>query len=323
MKLRSNAHRLSELIAGERIDVVHAYSGPAAYSARNALGETAAWLVTSYLGEPPTRLDLASLYQASLARGHRTLADSEYAAELIVQRHGVDPDHVIAIPRSIDTARFDPTAMSAERLAVLRHGWGIRPGWRIVLVPGRLLPDKGQMTVVDAVRVLINGGMVGVAFVIAGANGGDADYAKEIARRIAAQGIGGAVRLVGHCSDMSAAYAIADLVVVPALRATTFSETAAEAHAMAKPVIASAVGALPEIVLAPPRVDEDTRTGWLTPPDDPIGLARALAAALAADPWVRRAMATRARSLAEQRFSPARVAAATLEVYGGLLEGGR
>ena len=323
MKLRSNAHQLSELIAGERIDVVHAYSGPAAYSARNALGETAAWLVTSYLGQPPARIEIASLYQASLARGHCTLADSEYAADLIVQRHGVDPDHVIAIPRSIDTARFDPTAMSAERLAVLRHGWGIRPGWRIVLVPGRLLPSKGQMTVVDAVRVLINGGMVGVAFVIAGANGGDAEYAKEIARRIAAQGIGGAVRLVGHCSDMSAAYAIADLVVVPSLAPTTFSETAAEAHAMAKPVIASAVGALPEIVLAPPQVDEDTRTGWLTPPDDPIGLARAIAAALGADPAVRRAMATRARRFAEHRFSPARVATTTLEVYAGLLEGGR
>jgi glycosyltransferase involved in cell wall biosynthesis len=320
VKLRGNAHRLTEVIAGERIDVVHAYSGPAAYSARTAIGEAAAWLVTSYLGAPPARLELASLYQASLARGHRILADSEFAADLIVQRHGADPDRVLAIPRSIDTARFDPTAMSAERLAVLRHGWGIRPGWRVILVPGRLLPAKGQMTVIDAVRILINGGMFGVAFVIAGANGSDSEYAKEIARRIAAQGIGGVARMVGHCSDMSAAYAIADLVLLPSLVPTTFSEIAAEAHAMAKPVIASAIGALPEMVLAPPRVEEDLRTGWLTPPGDPIEFARAIASALAVDPVARHAMATRARRFAEHRFSPARVAAATLEVYAGLLE---
>jgi glycosyltransferase involved in cell wall biosynthesis len=323
LKLRSNAHRLSELIAGERVDVVHAYSGPAAYSARNAIGETAAWLVTSYLGAPPAGLDLGSLYQGSLVRGHRTLADSDYAADLIVQRYGIDPSHVIAIPRSIDTARFDPTAVSAERLAVLRHGWGIRPGWRVVLVPGRLLPAKGQMNVVDAVRILINGGMLGIAFVVAGANGGDGDYAKEIARRIAAQGIGGVVRLVGHCSDMAAAYAIADLVIVPSIAPTTFSEIAAEALAMAKPVIASAIGVLPELVIAPPRAEEEARTGWLAPPGDPIALARAIAAALATDPAVRRVIAARARRFAEQRFAPQRVAAATLEVYAGLLEGAR
>jgi glycosyltransferase involved in cell wall biosynthesis len=120
---------------------------------------------------------------------------------------------------------------------------------------------------------------------------------------------------------MSAAYAIADLVVLPSVVPTTFSEIAAEAHAMAKPVIASATGALPEMVLAPPAVEEDLRTGWLTPPGDPIELARALAAALAVDPVVRHAMANRARRFAEHRFSPARVAAATLEVYAGLLQG--
>ena len=323
VKLRSNAHRLTELIAGERVDVVHAYSGPGAWSARKAIGEAAAWLVTSYLGAPTGRIDLASFYQAALTRGHRTITDSAYAADLIVERHGIDPEHLIAIPRSVDTARFDPTAVSVERLAVLRHGWGIRPGWRVVLVPGRLLPAKGQMTVVDAVRILINGGMHGVAFVIAGAPGSDGDYLKAIAQRIAAQGIGGVVRMVGPCADMAAAYAIADLVIVPSVAPTTFSEIAAEAHAMAKPVIASAIGALPEIVLAPPRVEEDIRTGWLTPPGDTIELARAVAAALAVDPAERRIIAARARRFAENRFSPARVAAATLEVYAGLLEGGR
>jgi glycosyltransferase involved in cell wall biosynthesis len=321
VKLRGNARALSELITGERVDIVHAYSAPAAWSARAAIQETGAWLVTSYSGAPAARTELASLYQGALARGHRIITDSEYAADLVIKRHGVPAERIETIPRSIDTARFDPTAMSAERIAVLRHGWGIRPGWRVVLVPGRLVAERGQMNVVDAVRLLVNGGMRGVAFVIAGSNRSDADYASAIAQRIEAQGLGGLVRRVGHCSDMPAAYAIADLVIVPPIEPSTFDQMAAEAHAMARPVVASSIGALPEIVLAPPRVADAARTGWLTPPDDPIALARAIAAALAVDRQARQAVGARARRYAELKFSPARIAAATLAVYTALLEG--
>jgi glycosyltransferase involved in cell wall biosynthesis len=91
---------------------------------------------------------------------------------------------------------------------------------------------------------------------------------------------------------------------------------------MAKPVIASAVGVLPEIVLGPPRVDDDARTGWLVEPSDPVVLARALAAAFALDPAILDDMGSRARQLAEATFSPTRVGAATLAVYASLLENG-
>jgi glycosyltransferase involved in cell wall biosynthesis len=323
IKLRANARRLSELIAGERVDVVHAYSGPAAWSARNAIHETGAWLVTSYAGAPIGRTDFAALYQGALARGNRIIAESEYAADLIIQRHEVPPERIVALPRSVDTARFDPSAVSAERIQVLRHGWGIRPGWRMILVPGRLVLTQGQMTLVDAVRILVNGGMRGVAFIIAGDGHPDNEFAQALAQRIEAQGIGGLVRRVGHCSDMPAAYAIADLVIVPTVEPTTSNPIAAEAQAMARPVIASSIGVLPEIVRAPPHVDEDDRTGWLVNPSDPIALARAIAAALALEAPVRQAIGARARRHAEARFSPARSAATTLGVYTALLEGER
>jgi glycosyltransferase involved in cell wall biosynthesis len=321
-RLRSNAHALTELIGGERIDIVHAYCGPAAWSARAAMRETGAWLVTSYAGAPAARRDLASLYQSSLARGHRVIAESDYAADLILKRHDVSADHVVAIPRSIDTARFDPSAVSPERIAVLRHSWGIRPGWRVILVPGRISPANGQMGVVDAVRILINGGMRGVVFVIAGESD-DAEYAQAMTDRIQAQGIGPLVRRIGHCADMPAAYAIADFVVMAAVEPTTFDLVAAESQAMGRPIIASAIGAFPEIVLAPPRVVAAERTGWLVAPSDPIALARSIAAALALDAGARHMIGSHARRHAGLRFSPARVAAAVLGLYTSLLEGER
>jgi glycosyltransferase involved in cell wall biosynthesis len=179
------------------------------------------------------------------------------------------------------------------------------------------------MTIVDAVRILLNGGMRGVAFVLAEPSADDGEYARAIAERVEAQGIAGLVRRIGHCPDMPAAYAIADLVVVPAIEPSTFCPTAVEAHAMARPVIASSIGSLPEIVLAPPRVEDTVRTGWLTDPDDPIALARVLSAALAVDARARQAIGARARHYAETRLSAARIAAATLGVYADLLEGER
>src|SRR5205085_291249 len=166
---------------------------------------------------------------------------------------------------------------------ILRQAWHIRPGVRAVLVPGRLAPGKGQMTLVDAARILVNGGMRGVAFVLAATNGGDAEYGRAVAERLDAQGLAGLFRRVGHCSDMPAAYGGADLVVVPGTESTTYSRVAIEAAAMQKPVVASAVGVLNEIVQAPPHADEEARTGWLVSPSDPVELARAVAAVLGLD----------------------------------------
>jgi glycosyltransferase involved in cell wall biosynthesis len=96
---------------------------------------------------------------------------------------------------------------------------------------------------------------------------------------------------------------------------------AAEAMAMERPVIAPAMGALAEIVLAPPQVAEQSRLGWLTEPDDPVALARTLAAAEAMGDVDLRAMGARGRQFALATFSPAHVAARTLAVYSTLFEG--
>jgi glycosyltransferase involved in cell wall biosynthesis len=321
LTLRSNARKFSELIASERIDVVHAYSGETAWSARAAIRRSGAWLVTTYAGTPVAPFQPGWYRQGALARGHRVIVESGYAADLVVKRHGIPAERVVAIPRSIDTVRFEPAAVSAERIAVLRHGWRIGAGTGVILVPGHLAEGKGQMTVVDAARILVNGGLRGIVFIIAGDADQDPEYAVELGRRIRAQGLGGIVRRIGHCPDMPAAYALADMVIIPAIEPRTFNLAAAEAHAMARPIIASAVGALPEIVPAPPHVSEQDRLGWLVPPADPVELARAVATLIGLSSAVRQALRTRARRFAETLFAPMRVAGATLGVYSSLLEG--
>jgi glycosyltransferase involved in cell wall biosynthesis len=120
---------------------------------------------------------------------------------------------------------------------------------------------------------------------------------------------------------MAGAYLASDFVAMPQIEPPAFALAAAEAMAMGRPVIASNIGAIPEIVLAPPHVQEAERTGWLAEPEDPVGFARAIAAALAAEAWTYNAIGTHARHLAAKFFTPVRTATATLALYASLFEG--
>jgi glycosyltransferase involved in cell wall biosynthesis len=106
---------------------------------------------------------------------------------------------------------------------------------------------------------------------------------------------------------------------VTAIEPPLLGSVVAQAQAMARPVVTSDVGMLPEHVLVPPRMPEELRTGWVVEPDDPTGLARTLKLALALDPTDYQAMSARARAFAEYMFSPQSAAAATRAVYMSLL----
>jgi glycosyltransferase involved in cell wall biosynthesis len=108
-------------------------------------------------------------------------------------------------------------------------------------------------------------------------------------------------------------------VVVPALEPPLSCRAAAAAQAMGRPLVASAVGMLPECVLAPPRMREELRTGWLVRPGDVGELARAVASALALGATSYEALSARARQFAEFMFSPQSVAQAIRGVYTSLL----
>jgi glycosyltransferase involved in cell wall biosynthesis len=316
---RANVGTLHNLITSERIELVHAHGKEAASTVEAALHGRKVGFVTTYIGSPPA--PSWRKHQAdAMAHGQIVIAASEFAADLIAKRHAIRGDRIVVIPRSIDTAWFDPAIIRQDRIAALRHAWRIGRGERIVLAPGRLVSTEGQINLVDAARILVNGGLRRTVFVIASERVEDEDYGEMIDRRIAAQGLGPIFRRVGHCADMPGAYSAADLVVLPVERAKTFSVIAAEAQAMGRPVIASEVGAMPEVVLAPPHVSVANRTGWLVRPRDPMHCARALAAALALDTESWRTMGARARQVAETRYAPAQVTAATLAAYGALID---
>jgi glycosyltransferase involved in cell wall biosynthesis len=321
LKRRRALQALRELLSVERVELVHAHGTETTRLAVAGTRGASIPLVASCYGLPARRSS-PSFRAHPLSRADAVLAPSKFSADLIVRNYGVAAERIGVVPPALDNAWFDPGAASANRVEALRHEWQVRPEERVVLAAGPLGLGSGHLTLVDAVRLLVNGGLRDTVFVVGAAGSEDDAYAHALDARIVAQGLLGTVRRVGQCSDMPAAYAAADLVVGARERTTAFEEDAAQAQAMARPVIASNIGALPEIVLSPPRVPPEDRTGWLARPRDPLDLAHALAAALTVEPESWHALANRARQFAERRFSERRVTDATLAVYGALLEAG-
>jgi glycosyltransferase involved in cell wall biosynthesis len=158
------------------------------------------------------------------------------------------------------------------------------------LVVSRLAPEKGVDVAIDACRI------AGVPLVVAG-DGPELARLRERAR-------GAQVRFVGRMdgAELGRLRAGAALALVPSRSAETFGLAAAEAMAAGVPVLASRVGALPELV------DAD----GLVRPGDPQALADAIGRR-----WGDAAVAARGRRRVERLCSPPTVADALARIYDG------
>jgi glycosyltransferase involved in cell wall biosynthesis len=277
------------------------------------------FLVTSFADRLPAHSWGSARFRRSLARGDRVIAPSGYVARAMIECYRLPAERITVIPRAIDTNAFDPATISADRITSLRRAWGVAAGTRVVLVPGRLAPWNGQLSMIDAARFLARGDDRNIVFIFAGDEHSEPRYARALRRQTRLQAIDSLCRFVGHCSDMPAAFALADVVVVPALEPPLSGRTVAEAQASGRPVVTTSVGMLPENVLAPPRMRDELRTGWLVQPGNAREIARAVGAALALDITAYGALAARARQFAVFAFSAQSVADAIRGVYTSLL----
>jgi glycosyltransferase involved in cell wall biosynthesis len=225
------------------------------------------------------------------------------------------------IHRGVDFHAFDPARIEAGRVAALRAHWGVTESTRVVLQMARLTAWKGQSVLIQAAARLKAAKLLGGAVVVlAGdAQGRDA-YAQALRAQVADAELGSSVRFVGHVEDAAAAFLAAHVTVLASIEPEAFGRAAIEAAAMGCPVIATAIGAPPETVLAPPAVAEGTATGWLVPPNDATSLSERLALALALPAEERRAMGGRGRAHVLAHFTVEAMQRQTLAVYDRLLE---
>ncbi|MBR0642426.1 glycosyltransferase family 4 protein [Plastoroseomonas hellenica] len=308
LALWRNAARLAALVRAEGVAILHARSRGPAWSALLAARRTGARFVTTYHGTYNEGFPGKRAYNVVMAKGDRVIAISRFIAALIAERHGTPAERIRVIPRGVDPRRFDPALMAPERIAELRAAWDLPEGRPVVLLPGRITRWKGQGVLVEAMAAVPGDAMA----LLVGNQGGKRGFATELEARIAALGLGGRVRLVGHAEDMAAVLLLADVVVHASTDAEAFGRTVIEAQAMARPVIASDLGGPRETV-------EEGVTGWRVPPGDAVALAAALTRVLAMPASERAAIGAAARQAVLTHYTTRAMQDATIAVYRELL----
>jgi glycosyltransferase involved in cell wall biosynthesis len=244
-----------------------------------------------YVGRPAKRW--------TIPRADRLIVSSRGEGEMLARRYGVRPERLALVLTPIDTAAFRPL----ERAAACRAA-GLDPGRRHLLFVGRLDDDVKRVSALVRAFAGLAAEHPDADLVI----GGDGPDGEDL-RRLAAELAPGRVRFLGWVTGPEALaplYNAAECLVLPS-RSEGFPTVVGEAMACGTPVLASRVGGVPELVV-------EGETGWLIPPGDDAALAAALSRVLAR-PKEAAALRPRVRAMAEERVSPAAVAAALRECF--------
>jgi glycosyltransferase involved in cell wall biosynthesis len=215
------------------------------------------------------------------------------AAQLpfLVDGLGVPPRKIRVVPNGIDLSGFTPRPGGA-RDAALAGELGVGPEAPVVGVVARFRPEKDHATFLRAAR-LVADRRPDVRFLLVG----DGPLRADLERLAARLGVAGQVRFAGKRSDVPRVLGLVDVSVLSSAN-DCFPYAVLESMAMAVPVVATAVGAVPEIV-------DDGVTGHVVPPGDPAALARQMLALLD-DPASARAMGRAGRLRVERRFTAER-----------------
>jgi glycosyltransferase involved in cell wall biosynthesis len=189
---------------------------------------------------------------------------------------------------------------------VARNALGIHDDRAVVAVVAHLHPTKGQHIAIEAwqrlkaprpLLILAGGDLYGDA---------SRNYRGSLRASISRMELEEDVVLMGLVPDMAALYAACDLLIQPALYPEGFGRSTAEAQAAGVPVVATSIGATPELI-------EDGQSGLLVRPGDASALAAAVSRVMS-DPI----LSSRLRAggiAASERYRPETHAGAIESVY--------
>jgi glycosyltransferase involved in cell wall biosynthesis len=298
----ANGRRIAEIARVEKVDLLHAQSRAPAWSCLLAGRLAAVPYVATCDNLYREQNPLKRLYNSAMVRGTRVIALGDSLGEMIAVRYGTPREKITVVDRGVDLAKFEPAAVSRARIETLARSWGIAPGDRVVLLPGRLTRRKGAGVLIAAAQRLSEAGLKQFVCVLAGEEQPGTRYAAELWDGVHQSALSGCVRIVGHCADMPAAYALADIAVSTVLPPGGPQRAMLEAQAMGTPVVVSDAGGRNEVLLAPPHAAEYRATGFLYPAGNATELAQALFKMLAMGAGARTEMGLRGRAFIGARF---------------------
>jgi len=172
------------------------------------------------------------------------------------------------IYNGVDLSRYE----QQEACCTLPEEYGMEPGSQLVGVVARLEPEKGHPTLLEAWPRVLRA--VPDAYLLIVGEGSRREALEAQARELR---IAHRVVFTGRRDDVPAVTAALDVAVLPSYREAQ-GLSVLEAMALSRPVVASNVGGIPEMI-------EDGVTGLLVPPHDAETLAGAITRLLRDHPY--------------------------------------
>jgi glycosyltransferase involved in cell wall biosynthesis len=255
---------LAAYLADARADIVHNHMyraeivGTKAATALGEAGHRRPWVIsTVHSSRVRSDEDQEEVRRLTPLINHLIVVSSSIERKVIGEgRTGVSRS---LIYNGVDLERYD----HQEPCCTLREEYGMDPDSPIVGVVGRLELEKGHPTLLEAWPLVL--AAVPKAYLLIVGEGSRLDALHDIVRE---QGIERHVVFTGRRDDIPAVTAAFDVAVLPSYREAQ-GLTILEAMALSRPVVASNVGGIPEMI-------EDGVTGLLVPPSDPPALAAAV-----------------------------------------------
>lgn len=255
-------------------------------------------------GSAPSRGKLKHLFSRALhftlaRRISKYVAVSDFVHGRLAASHHVGPEKTVTLYNGVNLARFAPRDQ-----ALARVGTGLPRGAKVVVAVAMLIPDKGIHHLIEAAAILVREfGVTDLCVAIVG----EGQYRDSLERMADDLGVTGHVRFMGRRSDVDVLVAASDVVAVPSLWAEAFGFIIAEAMAAGRPVVASRIGGIPELV-------EDRKTGLLVEPGDSLGLAAGIGELLR-DPRLGARLAENALEQTRREFDVERQASRYADLF--------
>ncbi len=171
------------------------------------------------------------------------IADASVIKRQLVEQHRIDPAKIEVIGSAVDLEKFKPPR---DRTKFRRE---IRVGDDIPLIGnvGMIRPDKGQLELVRSAPMVFEK-RPDARFVIVGQGTGILKRGINVRNAIDRAGLADKIIMVGYRWDTPEVYAACDMIIIASLRTEASPIVLREAFASGRPVIATKVGDIPEIV---------------------------------------------------------------------------
>ncbi len=290
---------LKSLVEEQRIEILHCHEPKSRLYGAVVSRMTGVPMVATHhnwTGQN-LRTRLVELIDAAVLHScQRVVAVSGSVAESM-RRVLISSSRIEVIPNGIDLSVFKDSQQNSE----LRASLGIPPGVPVIGAVGRLDIQKAHERLIEAARKLTDAGQDAIYLIVG--EGVERPRLESLVRNL---GLSDRVLLPGYRSDIKPFLAIMDLFVLPSRREGT-PMALLEAMAMRKPVVATAVGGVPDVLT-------DGIDGIMLPESGVGGLSDALLRLLR-DPALARQMARSGRRRVENEFSSRRMASRYEDIY--------